>query len=54
LNRLGFFNYEYGLTITKRRDALAQLQAEVDVIIIGGGQSVLATAYFLKRKKFHL
>lgn len=30
---------------------MAQLQAEVDVIIIGGGQSALATAYFLKRKK---
>jgi cation diffusion facilitator CzcD-associated flavoprotein CzcO len=51
LNRLGFLNYEYGFTITKRRIALAQLQAEVDVIIIGGGQSALATAYFLKRKK---
>jgi len=51
LNRLGFFNYEYGFTIIKRRDALAQLQAQVDVVIIGGGQSALATAYFLKRKK---
>ena len=30
---------------------MAQLQAKVDVIIIGGGQSALATAYFLKRKK---
>ena len=30
---------------------MAQLQAEVDVVIIGGGQSALATAYFLKRKK---
>ena len=30
---------------------MAQLQAEIDVIIIGGGQSALATAYFLKRKK---
>jgi len=51
LNKLGFFNYEYDFTITKRREALAQLQAKVDVIIIGGGQSALATAYFLKRKK---
>jgi len=38
LNKLGFFNYEYDFTITKRREALAQLQAKVDVIIIGGGQ----------------
>lgn len=30
---------------------MAQLKAEVDVVIIGGGQSALATAYFLKRKK---
>lgn len=30
---------------------LAQLQAEVDVVIIGGGQAALSTAYFLKRKK---
>lgn len=30
---------------------MAQLQAQVDVVIIGGGQSALATAYFLKRKK---
>ncbi|NWK49365.1 NAD(P)/FAD-dependent oxidoreductase [Acinetobacter sp. SwsAc7] len=30
---------------------MAQLQAKVDVIIIGGGQAALATAYFLKRKK---
>ncbi len=29
---------------------MAQLQAEVDVIIIGGGQAGLSTAYFLKRK----
>jgi len=33
------------------RNLLTQLQAEVDVVIIGGGQSALATAYFLKRKK---
>ena len=30
---------------------MAQLQAEVDVVIIGGGQAALSTAYFLKRKK---
>ena len=30
---------------------MSQLQAEVDVVIIGGGQAALATAYFLKRKK---
>ncbi|MDO7218863.1 ArsO family NAD(P)H-dependent flavin-containing monooxygenase [Acinetobacter nosocomialis] len=30
---------------------MAQLQANVDVIIIGGGQAALSTAYFLKRKK---
>ena len=30
---------------------MAQLQAEIDVVIIGGGQAALATAYFLKRKK---
>lgn len=30
---------------------MTQLQAEIDVVIIGGGQSALATAYFLKRKK---
>ena len=39
------------MTIKNRREALTQLQAEVDVIIIGGGQAALATAYFLKRKK---
>jgi ribulose 1,5-bisphosphate synthetase/thiazole synthase len=39
------------MTIKKGRDALTQLQAEVDVVIIGGGQAALATAYFLKRKK---
>ena len=42
------------MTIKNRREALTQLQAEVDVVIIGGGQAALATAYFLKRKKFHL
>lgn len=30
---------------------MAQLQTDIDVVIIGGGQSALATAYFLKRKK---
>ena len=30
---------------------MAQLQSEVDVVIIGGGQAALSTAYFLKRKK---
>lgn len=39
------------MTIKNRREALTQLQAEVDVVIIGGGQAALATAYFLKRKK---
>ena len=39
------------MTINNRREALTQLQTEVDVIIIGGGQAALATAYFLKRKK---
>lgn len=39
------------MTIKNGRDTLTQLQAEVDVVIIGGGQSALATAYFLKRKK---
>ena len=39
------------MTIKNGRDALTQLQAEVDVVIIGGGQAALATAYFLKRKK---
>lgn len=39
------------MTINNRREALTQLQAEVDVVIIGGGQAALATAYFLKRKK---
>jgi cation diffusion facilitator CzcD-associated flavoprotein CzcO len=31
--------------------ALNQKQTETDVIIIGGGQAALSTAYFLKRKK---
>ncbi|MBD0454006.1 hypothetical protein HPJ33_02270 [Acinetobacter baumannii] len=35
------------MTIKNRREALTQLQAEVDVVIIGGGQAALATAYFL-------
>ena len=39
------------MTIKNGRDALTQLQAKVDVVIIGGGQAALATAYFLKRKK---
>ena len=39
------------MTIKNGRDTLTQLQAEVDVVIIGGGQAALATAYFLKRKK---
>jgi len=30
---------------------LNQKQTETDVIIIGGGQAALSTAYFLKRKK---
>ncbi|WP_089603864.1 ArsO family NAD(P)H-dependent flavin-containing monooxygenase [Acinetobacter piscicola] len=30
---------------------MAQLQADIDVVIIGGGQAALSTAYFLKRKK---
>ena len=38
------------MTIKKGGNILAQLQAEVDVIIIGGGQAGLSTAYFLKRK----
>lgn len=34
-----------------RGKALNQKQSETDVIIIGGGQAALSTAYFLKRKK---
>ena len=30
---------------------MTQLQTEIDVVIIGGGQAALSTAYFLKRKK---
>lgn len=30
---------------------MIQLQADIDVVIIGGGQAALATAYFLKRKE---
>ncbi|TCM65822.1 pyridine nucleotide-disulfide oxidoreductase [Acinetobacter calcoaceticus] len=29
---------------------MTQLQANIDVVIIGGGQAALSTAYFLKRK----
>lgn len=39
------------MTIKNRREALTQLQAEFDVVIIGGCQAALAIAYFLKRKK---
>ena len=39
------------MIIKNGSDTLAQLQAEIDVVIIGGGQAALATAYFLKRKK---
>ena len=38
------------MTIKKGGNILAQLKAEVDVIIIGGGQAGLSTAYFLRRK----
>lgn len=47
---LGFYIKEK----IKEEKALNQKQTETDVIIIGGGQAALSTAYFLKRKKYHL
>lgn len=44
---LGFYIKEK----IKGEKALNQKQTETDVIIIGGGQAALSTAYFLKRKK---
>ena len=42
------------MTIKNRREALTQLQAEVDVVIIGGGQAALATAYFRRAVHGHM
>ena len=46
---LGFYIKEK----IKGEKALNQKQTETDVIIIGGGQAALSTAYFLRRKKRH-
>lgn len=44
---LGFYIKEK----IKGDKALNQKQTETDVIIIGGGQAALSTAYFFKAKK---